>query len=215
MKTIFYTFLILFFSGLIYSQDSNCSCPKFSKWQRLMDSGKYKEAYELIEDLTTIKTGGSIGENVDYEKFKDKYGKTNCYWWYKDEAYFRMGHSDWIRNNNIYYNQNEPKTAYRYRFYFIEYGKQLFAANEIDAALYELEFAWKVSAELGMEKCSDKDLDNNQVMFQLAELLGDVYTKNKDYIKGLKYYKFYESNKYSAEINNKIAFANENLNSKK
>lgn len=211
MKIFFYTFLILFFSEFSYSQEADCPCPKFSKWQRLMDKEKYKEAYELAEDLTTIKTGGPIGENVDYDKFEDKYGKTNCYYWFKDEAYFRFGHSDWIRNNNIYHNQNEPKASYRYRFYFIDYGKKLFAANKIDDALYELEFAWKVSTQLEMEKCSEKELDNNQVMFQLAELLGDVYTKNKDFTNALKYYKFYDSNKYSSEINSKIAFAKENL----
>ncbi len=211
MRTLFYTFLILFFSGLSYSQEANCPCPNFPKWQRLMDKQKYKEAQELIDDLTTFKTGGPIGENIDHDKFTDKYGKTNCYNWYKDEIYFRMGHSDWIRNNNIYHKQNEPKAAYRYRYFFIEYGKKLFAINKIDNALYELEFAWKVSSELEMEKCSENELDNNQVMFQLAELLGDVYSKNKDYKNALKYYKFYDSNKYSSEINNKIAFAKANL----
>jgi hypothetical protein len=212
MKSFFYTFLILFFSaGLSYSQDANCPCPKFPKWQRLMDKQKYKEASELAEDITEIKTGGPIGENVDYDKFRDKYGKTNCYNWYKDEAYFRLGHGDWIRNHNIYNKQNEPKAAYRYRYFFIEYGKRLFAVDKIDDALYELEFAWKVSSELEMEKCSEDELDNNQVMFQLAELLGDVYTKNKDFENALKYYKFYDSNKYSSDISSKIAFAKENL----
>jgi hypothetical protein len=62
-----------------------------------------------------------------------------------------------------------------------------------------------------MEKCSEDELDNNQVMFQLAELLGDVYTKNKDFVNALKYYKFYDSNKYSSDISSKIAFAKENL----
>ena len=211
MKSFFYTFLILFFSGLSYSQDSNCPCPKFPKWQRLMDKQKYKEAYELIDDLTTLKTGGPIGENIDHDKFYDKYGKTNCFNWYKDEVYFRMGHSGWILHRNIYHKQNEPKAAYRYRYFFIEYGKRLFAVNKIDDALYELEFAWKVSSELEMEKCSEDELDNNQVMFQLAELLGDVYTKNKDFENALKYYKFYDSNKYSSNISSKIAFAKENL----
>ncbi len=203
--------MILFFSGLSYSQEINCPCPSFPKWQKLMDKGKYEEAFELAEDLTTIKTGGPIGENVSYDKFEDKYGKTNCYRWYLSEAAFKRGDFNSIYRHYVLEKQNEPKATYKYRFYYIEYGKKLFSLNKIDDALYELEFAWKISTVLDLEKCSEKDLDNNQVMFQLAELLGDVYSKNKDYKNALKYYKFYDSNKYSSEINNKIAFAKANL----
>lgn len=39
----------------------------------------------------------------------------------------------------------------------------------------------------------------------------EIYTANKDYKNALKYYKFYDSNKYSNEINNKIAFAKQNF----
>ena len=211
MKTTFYTFIILFFSGLSYSQDADCPCPKFPKWQRLMDKGKYDKAYELAEEILTFKNDGPIGENIDHDKFERKYGKTNCYRWYLAEAAYKKGEVHIIRHSYAYGNQNIPQASYRFRFYFIEDGKQLFAKNDIEGALSELEFAWQMSTELDMEKCSEKDIENNQVMFQLAELLGDVYTANKDYKNALKYYKFYDNNKYSSEINNKIAFAKQNL----
>ncbi len=208
MKITFYTFLLLFFSGLSYSQEADCPCPKFPKWQKLMDKGKYEEAYELADDMSSYEADMQTSE---HDKFERQYGKTNCYRWYKVEAAYKSGQLSRISHFDTYYKQNEPKASYKFRFYIIEYGKQLFAQNNIKDSIDELEFAWQMSTEKDMEKCSEKDLDNNQVMFQLAELLGDVYTANKDYINALKYYKFYDSNKYSAGINNKIAFAKQNL----
>ena len=217
MKTTFYTFIILFFSGLSYGQDADCPCPKFSKWQRLMDKGKYEEAYELAEEITTYITNGTVYENEDYVSFDNKYGKTICYLWYKAEAAYKSGKINMISNNYnyVYHRKNNPKALYKYRFYCIENGKHLLATNNIENSLQELELAWKLSSEEDLEKCDEKDLDNNLVMYQLAELLGDAYTANKDYENALKYYKFYDSNKYSNEINNKIAFAKQNLENKK
>lgn len=216
MKTTFFTFLILFISGLSYSQEENCPCPKFPKWQKLMDKGKYDEAYELAEDITTYIKNGTDRENEDFVSFDYKYGKTICYLWYKAEAAYKAGKMGMITNNYnyVYHRKNNPKAMYKYRFYCIENGKQLLASNIIESSLRELELAWKLGAEEDIEKCDEKDLDNNLVMFQLAELLGDAYTANKDYTNALKFYKFYESNKYSTDIKNKIAFAKQNLENK-
>ncbi len=211
MKTTFFTFIILLVSGLSYSQDANCPCPEFPKWQRLMDKGKYEEAYELADAVSSYEAEMQTAEHY---KFETKYGKTNCYRWYKVEAAYKRGQLNRISHFDMYYKQNEPKASYRFRFYIMEYAKQLLAKNNIEDSLSELEFAWQMSTEVDMEKCSGKDLENNQVMFQLAELLGDVYTANKNYTNALKFYKFYDSNKYSTEIKNKIAFAKQNQEKK-
>ena len=210
MRLKFIAILIILMPVFLYGQNT-APCSEFPKWQKLMDKGKFEEAYKLAVKVGTYPEDGSSVDKNKFNDFQKKYGEA-CLLYFTAEAAYRQGNlalavSEATKNfRGLTYDYNAPAVLDKLVHYTLEFGEKELLANNIESAFQALSWAADAS-KYKQGKCPGFPDENSgkDHLYQLVELLGDAWAKKENYPNALKYYQLYDSAKYSPEINNKIA----------
>lgn len=217
LKICFPILVILLLPFLVNGQTS-LGCPEYPKWERLMNKGKYEEAYKLAVESSTYPEGKYSSYIDDYENFKKKFPWL-CWLNFRVEPLYKMGKlyeavdlaTLSFKGDPMGFKDDKPDILDKFLHYTMELGDRELVASNIDLALKA--FIWVQDQSDYKFNCTGYPVHGSGVShnYAMAERLGDIYVKKGNYALALKLYEFYSNVNISEALTNKIKNVKEQI----
>ncbi len=201
MKMKLLSGLVLLFAAFLFCENASAQCPVDPKWKELMDKGKYKDAAEYV-----------IANKDEWIK---KYG-VFCFNYFGAETIHKSGLQDDLAVSIMKqaikalpdsYKENSTEW-HKAVHWAIELAEKELAANKIDEAKANLNWALEGSLKAGSCPGYPIESKDSHHIQRLSELNGDIAVIKGNFANAIKFYEFARS---TPEVKNKIANANEKI----